>query len=66
MSAALAVSIGELWTPRTDGGVIAQVIVTIALIALLSWVARREPAVVQLIVGIGLVVLAWYGVRALH
>lgn len=61
-----AQAIGELWSPRTDGGVLAQVIITILLVVGLAIVARKEPAIVQLIVGIGLVVLAWYGVRALH
>lgn len=61
-----AVRVGELWSPRTDAGVVAQVAVTIALVLVLSWFARREPAVVQLIAGVGLVLLAWYGVRALH
>ena len=60
------VSIGDLWSPQTDAGVVAQVLVTIALIAVLVWFVRREKALVQLVVGIGMVVLAWYGIRGLH
>ncbi len=58
--------IGELWSPQTDAGVVVQVIVTLAIIAGLIWLVRREKALVQLVVGVGMVVLAWYGIRALH
>jgi len=61
-----AVSIGELWSPQTDAGVVVQVLVTIALTAVALWLVRRERALVQLVLGIGMVVLAWYGVRAIH
>lgn len=57
---------GELWSPRTDAGVLVQVIVTILLVIVLVWVVRRERSLVLLIVGIGMVVLAWYGIRGLH
>ena len=66
MNSFAGLSLGELWSPRTDGGVFVQVIATIVLIIALSWVARREKAVVQLIVGVGTIVLAWYGVRSIH
>ncbi|NND75517.1 MAG: hypothetical protein HKN44_10985 [Ilumatobacter sp.] len=62
----MIVALGELWSPRTDGGVFVQVVVTIMLIGVLAWTARREGSVVLLIVGVGTVVLAWYGIRALH
>lgn len=58
--------VGDLWSPHTDAGVIAQIIVTLLVIIALSWFARRERAVVQLIIGVGMVVLAWYGIRAIH
>jgi len=60
------VSIGDLWSPQTDAGVVAQVLVTLGLIVVLVWFVRRERALVQLVVGIGMVVLAWYGIRGLH
>lgn len=62
----LGLSVGELWSPRTDGGVVAQVAVTIAVIASVAWLVRREKALVQLVLGVGMVVLAWYGIRGLH
>ena len=57
---------GELWSPRTDAGVLVQVIVTLLIIGGLTWAVRRERALVQLVLGIGMVVLAWYGIRGLH
>ncbi len=61
-----AMTIGELWSPQTDAGVVAQVIITLAIVAGLVWLVRREKALVQLVLGVGMVVLAWYGLRALH
>jgi hypothetical protein len=58
--------VNDLWSPRTDAGVIAQVVITILIIAILTWAVRRERSLVLLVVGIGTVVLAWYGVRGLH
>jgi len=56
----------ELWSPRTDAGVLVQVIVTLLIIGVLVWAVRRERALVQLVIGVGMVVLAWYGIRGLH
>lgn len=61
-----APAIADLWSPQTDAGVITQVIITLLLIGVSIWLVRREKALVQLVVGIGMVVLAWYGIRALH
>ncbi|MEO1058856.1 MAG: hypothetical protein AAFY28_18270 [Actinomycetota bacterium] len=63
---AVVLAVGELWSPRTDGGVAVQVALTIALVVVLAWAVRRERSLVLLVVGIGLVVLGWYGVRSLH
>jgi hypothetical protein len=61
-----AITIRGLWSPQTDAGVVVQVIITLAIVAGLVWFVRREKALVQLVVGVGMVVLAWYGLRALH
>lgn len=66
MTVALVAALSELWSPRTDAGVFVQVVATIVLIVTLAWIARRESSIVLLIVGVGMVVLAWYGIRALH
>jgi hypothetical protein len=36
------------------------------VIGVAVWFVRREKALVQLVVGIGMVVLAWYGFRTIH
>ncbi|MEM9517169.1 MAG: hypothetical protein AAGA42_20140 [Actinomycetota bacterium] len=59
-------AIGELWSPRTDGGVAVQVGLTIVVVAIAAWAVRRERSLVLLVVGAGLVLLGWYGVRSLH
>ncbi len=59
-------NLGELWSPRTDGGVAVQVAVTIVIIAALAWAVRRERALVLFVLGVGALVLAWYGARTLH
>ncbi len=59
-------NLDELWSPRTDGGVVAQFIVTVLLVTGLVWLVRRERSLVLLVVGLGTVVLAWYGFRGLH
>lgn len=58
--------IGDLWSPHTDAGVVAQVIITLLAVGALCWLTRREKALVQLVIGVGMVVLAWYGIRAIH
>lgn len=54
------------WSPVTGGGVLVQVVVTIALAGALVWVARSERSVVLLITGLTMVLLGWYGIRGLH
>lgn len=66
MSAVRAPAIGDLWSPQTDAGVVAQVIITLLVIGVVVWLVRREKALVQLVVGVGMVVLAWYGFRTIH
>ena len=61
-----APAIGDLWSPQTDAGVVAQVIITLLVIGVVVWLVRREKALVQLVVGVGMVVLAWYGFRTIH
>ncbi len=56
----------DLLLPRTDGGVLAQVLVVVVLTAFGTVAARRERAVVLLVVGLGTVILGLMGVRALH
>ncbi|MEX2625900.1 MAG: hypothetical protein WD225_03390 [Ilumatobacteraceae bacterium] len=56
----------DLLLPRTDAGVLAQVLIVVVLTVLGVVVARRERAVVLLVVGVGVVLLGMMGVRGLH
>ena len=55
-----------IWSPRTDLGVLVQAIVAVAIIAALTFAVWREKALVQLVIGVGMVVLAWFSFRTLH
>jgi hypothetical protein len=56
----------ELLLPRTDGGVLAQALLVVVLTIVVSVTVRREHALVLLVVGIGVILLALMGVRGLH
>lgn len=57
---------GDLVLPRTDAGVVAQVIIVVVLMVAVGVLVRRESSLVTLTVGVGLVLLGLMGVRALH
>ena len=56
----------DLLLPRTDAGVVAQVVAAAAvyLIALLT--ARRSPELRQLIIGLATLTAAFFALRTLH
>jgi hypothetical protein len=56
----------SLLLPRTDLGVLAQVIALIAVVAVAVWGTRRRPEFRLLALGIGLVLFALMGLRAAH
>lgn len=56
----------ELLLPRTDAGAGVQVLVTIALTVGIAVLVRRERSLVMLATGVGMVVLGFMGLRALH
>ncbi|MEM1332354.1 MAG: hypothetical protein AAGG08_02755 [Actinomycetota bacterium] len=58
--------VASWWSPQTDAGVVAQVVVTIIVGAAATVAARREPSLQLLAVGITMVLLGWYGIRGLH
>ena len=59
-------AIGEILLPRTDAGAGVQVLVVIALTAVAAVLVRRERSLVTLVIGVGMVVLGFIGMRALH
>lgn len=54
------------WSPTTDAGVLAQVVVTLLVASAVIVLVRQERSLVLLAVGVTLVVLGWYGIRSLH
>jgi hypothetical protein len=60
------VATSELLLPRTDAGVLAQVIGVTAVTVVLAILVRRERSLVMLTMGAGMVLLGLMGMRALH
>jgi hypothetical protein len=58
--------VSSLLLPRTDLGVLAQVIVLTAALALAVWSTRRRPELRLLAVGTGVMLFALMGLRAAH
>lgn len=56
----------DLILPRTDGGVLAQLVVVTVLFATATWLARRHKDVRVLVIGLWLLAYGGMGVRALH
>lgn len=56
----------EVLLPRTDAGVLAQLVTLVVAVLVVSLLVRREHALLLLTWGIGLVLLGGMGLRALH
>ena len=56
----------DLPFPATDVGVIVQVAVLVALSTGITWRVRRERALVLLTIGVSMLIIGWFGLRALH
>ena len=56
----------EILLPRTDAGVLAQVIGLAVVVLVTSLLVRHERALLLLTWGVGLVLLGGMGLRALH
>jgi hypothetical protein len=59
-------SMRDLLLPRTDSGVLAQLLLVIVVTGVVIVVVRRERSLVTLTLGIGVFVIGLMGVRALH
>ena len=58
--------IHDLLLPRSDRTALVQVIVVVIAFSIGAWFARGERAVLQLVIGVGLVVLGLMAMRTLH
>ena len=56
----------ELLFPRTDAGVVAQIIVVSVLWLLLAVAVRRNRDLVWFVSGLAMLAFAWFGLRAVH
>ena len=56
----------EILLPRTDTGALVQVFVVALLTFVGVWLARRERALVLLVIGVGTVLVGLMGLRTLH
>lgn len=56
----------DLLLPRTDGGVMVQLIIVTLVFAAILWLVRGEREVRVLVVGLWLVSYGALGIRALH
>ena len=52
--------------PATDRVVVLQAVLAVALFAWLGWRVRTRPEWRLVVVGCGLLVLGWFGLRAAH
>jgi hypothetical protein len=58
--------IRDILLPDSDRTALIQVIVVVAIVAIAASVARRERALVRLVLGVGAVVLGLMSMRTLH
>jgi hypothetical protein len=58
--------IRDVLLPDSDRTALIQAVVVVALIGVVTYLVRRERALVQLVLGIGAVVLGLMAMRTLH
>lgn len=56
----------EVLLPRTDAGVVAQLVVVLAVSALLVWRVRRHPDLRFFVLSLSFFVLGLFVLRAMH
>ncbi len=58
--------IRDILLPHSDRTALIQVLVVVTIVAIATSVVRRERALVQLVLGVGAVVLGLMAMRTLH
>ena len=56
----------ELLLPRTDGGVLVQVVVAVVLFTGLGFAVRRNRDLVVFVSGLAALTAAWFALRTVH
>lgn len=56
----------DLLLPRTDAGVLAQVIVAVVVFSGAAFTVRRNHDLLVFVAGLATVTAAWFGLRTLH
>lgn len=56
----------ELLFPRTDAGVLAQVVIVVLLWLVAAVALRRNRDLVWFASGLAMLAFAWFGLRAVH
>ena len=58
--------VGRVLLPATDRVVVLQAVLAVVVFAWLGWRVRTRPEWRLVVIGSGLLVLGWFGVRAAH
>lgn len=61
-----ATPIRDILLPHSDRTALIQVLVVLTIVVVATWLVRRERALMQLVLGIGAVVLGLMAMRTLH
>lgn len=56
----------DLLLPRTDGGVLGQLIVAAVVFAATGYAVRRHRDVLVFVVGLATIAAAWFALRTVH
>ncbi len=56
----------ELLLPRTDGGVLVQVVVAVVFFTGLGFAVRRNRDLVVFVSGLATITAAWFALRTVH
>jgi ABC-type uncharacterized transport system permease subunit len=59
-------AMNELLFPRTDAGVLAQIIIVVLLWLVAAVALRRNRDLVWFVSGLAMLAFAWFGLRAVH
>lgn len=56
----------DLFLPRTDAGVLVQVVVAVVFFTVLGFAVRRNRDLLVFVSGLATIVAAWFALRTVH